>query len=338
MYDRPNSILCPECQLEVKPLDMFCPSCGFKEPFEFYTDKSVDIQSKLSRESWRKGVGPFSFAFPLAQNAFVFQPADKAAPHSIYKMLGVGLAIAIPGGAALYLLHILVAAILNILLSSSCLFLFGLLLYPLAAALIGFLIGKGIEKVAIKTLCRAPKYAKQISLASGLMGFIIYLIVYVSVLGVREGFDSFIDFLKLGSYLIAIPWTAWATSTISIESTPYCNTCNKYMHSIFWGKSGINGWPIKLEAKLLACALDKDFSALVNHPLEKATTLFNNVHGILWYCPECLEEGYFDLETTQVRRKIEDNKDKIESKTQLIYSTRLQKEDVDRFLPLIEIS
>ncbi|MCJ7695904.1 MAG: hypothetical protein MUO40_10820, partial [Anaerolineaceae bacterium] len=178
MYDRPSTILCPDCQMPIKHLDMFCPGCGFKEPFEFQNDKSIDLQSKLIKESWRKGAGPFSFAYPPAQNAYVFQPAEKATPAAIYKMLGIGLAIAIPGSAVLYLLHILVAYILNIL-SGSCLFFFGLLLYPLAAALIGFLIGKVIEQIAIKTLCRSPKYVKLISLVCGLVCFGAYVIVYL---------------------------------------------------------------------------------------------------------------------------------------------------------------
>ena len=337
MYDRPSTILCPDCQMPINHLDLFCPGCGFKEPVEFQNDKSIDLQTKLAKESWRKGAGPFSFALPPAQNAYVFHPAEKATPEAIYKMLGVGLAIAIPGGALLYLLHILVAAILSILLSSSCLFFFGLLLYPLAAVLIGLLIGKGIEKVAIKTLCRSPRYAKIISLVCGLVGFGVYLVVYFSVLGFQEGFDSFIDFLKLGSYLVAIPGTAWATSTISIESTPYCETCSQYMHAVFWGKPGVNGWPIKLESELLSSALAKDFQTMMTHPLEKSKPLFNNVRGILWYCPECQDEGYFNLETTQVRRKVEGNKEKIDSKTQLIFSSKLQKEDIEYLLSMSAI-
>lgn len=341
MSEFKDTIPCPVCKLEVDPQVEFCPACGYKEPakppidYQQIQDTQLRVKESL-REFARKAIGPFNFAFPEVQSAYVFHQANKASTRSILIMLGLGLLAAIAGGLLLYQLHRFVAYAISVLLAnrSFCLGITGLVSYPLAAALIGYLVAQMVNQAAILSQCRDTKTAKVIGLLAGLVAFAAYVVVYIKVLGVIESFDSWIDFLKLGSYLLILPGMTWYSVGKTIEGTPFCEKCNRFMKAKPLGGNANYCWPIGYESHLLEIFQNHNYSELLHLPLEKTQNGSSLVIATVWYCSKCRDNGYINLRTVQVRRRYENNKETFEQQKRLVYSAQMNHEQISELLAI----
>jgi len=339
MSELKDTIQCPICKLEIDPLVEFCPACGYKEPARPPVDwqKIPNLQERnnaMFPELARKAVGPFSFAFPQVEKAFVYLPGGKVSLRSLLAMLAVGLATAIGGGPLLYLMVYLLGAMTAVLLSnnSNCMAIGAIMLYLIIGVPVGLLIGKAVSHVALKTQVRNVKIVQVISLVSAVACFIAYLVFYIIILGPGEGFDSLIDFIKLTAYLLGLTITAWKSSKSDIEKTPFCETCQEYMTAIHWGDMVNAGWWIGHEAHLVHIFQDRDYEALPDLLLEKGQPWFSRVIATFWYCKRNQDYGYINVETIQTRRHFENRAEKAETQSRLVFSNELQPDDVKRLL------
>lgn len=345
MSEFKDTIPCPVCKLEVDPQVEFCPACGYKEPAKPPVDwQRIPLTTKnpqerlnaMTLELARKAAGPTNFRYPPVESVYIFKPGGHVSSRSLLAMLVAGLATSIAGGPLLYLLVYLLGLGVAVLLAnnSNCLAISAILLYSVVAVPVGFLIGNAVSHVAIKTQCRNPRTAQVISLVSAVACFISYLVFYTLVLGVGEGFDSLIDFLKLAAYLVAMSIAAWRSARSDIEKTPFCDQSQEYMKAINWGDPVNAGWPIGLESRLLDIFQLSNYKDLAGLPLERIQFYPSRVIATFWYCEKCKANGFINLETILVKRKLENNKETTDQQKRLVYSAQMNHEQISELLAI----
>lgn len=336
MNNDPMNILCPKCQTAVSEDMKNCPGCGYAQP-------TVNSLASAKDES-REGAGPFSFAYEEVQNVYKFKPSGNVSKIAIQHMLVLGLFTAVIGGPVLFFVIRIIGSVAASFLRfgflgvmTSFVLIFGG--FVIAGGLLGYLISLGVSSGAIKENCHDTKIPNRIGLICGFVGFGAYLLVYTLVIGVSVGFNSVIDFLKLGLIMIAILVASSVFSTSAIESTPFCDQCEEYMKPINFGRrtgagEGV-GWPIRYEEPIMNILQSRKFEELSKYGKDWVPKNYTSI--FVWYCGHCRQKGFINAETTQMRYEV-DTQGKRNAKylTRTIFSSSLDMSEVEKLRTVAE--
>ena len=292
--------VCPKCESLTPEGGTHCVGCGY----EFATANEA--------------VGPFSFRFPAVESAY--KPSGIGTAKANVLMIVFGLGAAIVLGPLIYVAHGIVAQIaafligLNICLSGLAGMVVYFLGYVFAAFIAGVLVGSAVGKGAISGKSRNSATAKRIGLTLGLVCFGTFLITYFAVLGMDEGFDSWVDFLKLGWNLFAVPAGAYVMADQAIKDTPFCEECQEFMK-----KTELKNMPIRHEKSLIAVLSAGALDRVFDFAPDAASTNFCKI--TVWSCDCDRGWGFVHMHTTQKRISVDKSGKRSEnSQTRMVFS------------------
>lgn len=294
---------CPTCKSMTPTGEEFCLGCGY----EFSTGKD--------------SVGPFSFGFPEVKSAYEYKPGGAGTPKGFLLMLLFGLGAAVVLGPLVYVTHILAAELgafgVN---AGGCFGIAGIIayiiIYAVAAPVAGMLLGNAIGRGAVRGQSQDTSAAKGFGLVYGLICFGVFALIYFNVLGMEEGLDSWLDYVKLGWNLITIPALAFSAGESAIRETPFCEPCQKFLK-----KMVLKRRPIRYEPELISLLEGGDYHQISALPIQTAG---NNCEISVWSCDCERGSGYVHMNTHQSRiEKDNNNKDKVVVKSRLVFSAEV---------------
>ncbi len=299
---------CPKCETSILAGEAYCSGCGY----EFSTNN--------------ESIGPFSFAFPVVESAYI--PSGIGTQKGTLLMVIYSLGAAVVIGPLIYLTHILAAEMaaglirMGICLSGLLGMLVYFLGYILAAPIAGLLVGAAIGKGAIHGKSRNSATAKRIGIIMGMVCFASFIATYISALGMKEGFDSWIDYLKLSWNVIAIPVAAYYAADESIKGTPFCEECQQFMK-----KAELKKRSIRYEKQLMDVLDTNELNKISTFPPDEGTKNYCKV--TFWSCGCERGGGFIHMHTTQMRIS-KDNSGKVNENTQtrLVFSRKVAKTNI----------
>jgi hypothetical protein len=300
--------VCPKCESLTPEGESHCVGCGY----EFATGNEA--------------VGPFSFQFPAVESAY--KPSGIGTAKGNVLMVIFGLAAAIVLGPLIYVAHVVLAGIaaflvgLNICLSSLAGMAIYFIGYVFAALIAGALVGTAIGKGAISGKSRNAAVAKRIALVLGLVCCGTFLVTYFAVLGIGEGFDSWVDFLKMGWNLFAIPGAAFMMADQAIKDTPFCEDCQEFMK-----KTELKDRPIRHERSLLAVLSAGQLNRVSEFTPDAGSKNYCKI--AVWSCDCDRGWGFVHMHTTQERVSVVKSGKKSEnSQTRMVFSARVSRSEL----------
>jgi hypothetical protein len=304
--------VCPKCESLTLEGGTHCVGCGY----EFATGNEA--------------VGPFSFQFPAVESAY--KPSGIGTGKGNVLMIVFGLGAAIVLGPLIYVAHGIIAQIaafligLNICLSSLVGMVVYFLGYVFAALIAGALVGTAVGRGAISGKSRNAAAAQRIALVFGLVCFGAFLVTYFAVLGMDEGLDSWVDFLKLGWNLFAVPAGAYVIADQAIKDTPFCEECQEFMK-----KMELKNRPIRHEKSLMAVLNAGALDRVSDFPPDAAST--NSCKITVWSCDCERGWGFVHMNTTQKRISVDKSGKRTEnSQTRMVFSARFTRSQLARLL------
>jgi len=306
--------VCPKCETSTPESETYCLGCGY----EFSTGNEA--------------IGPFSFEFPVAENAY--KPSGIGTPKGNLLMFIYGLGAAVVLGPLIYVTHIIAAEIaaffvrLGFCLSGlvgMAIYFFGYILgAPIAGALVGMAIGKG----AINGKSRNSAAAKRIGLILGLVCFSAFVTTYISILGMDEGFDSWLDYLKMGWNLLTVPLVAYIMADETIKDTPFCEECQEFMKKV-----ELKNRPIRYEKSLIAILNTGELYKVSDFLPDEENK--NYIRITVWSCNCDRGWGFAHMHTTQKRiSKDSAGKATENTQTRLVFSAKFAKSQLEMLLSL----
>jgi hypothetical protein len=299
---QPGTQVCPKCESLTPEGETHCVGCGY----EFATGNEA--------------VGPFTFQFPAVESAY--KPSGIGTGKGSLLMIVFGLVAAIVLGPLIYVAHGIIAQIaafligLNICLSSLAGMVVYFLGYVFAALIAGALVGTAVGRGAISGKSRNAATAQRIALVLGLVCFGAFLGTYFAVLGMDEGLDSWVDFLKLGWNLFAVPAGAYMMADQAIKDTPFCEECQEFMK-----KTELKNRPIRQEKSLMAVLNAGALDRISDFPPDATSTNFCKI--TVWSCDCERGWGFVHMNTTQKRISVDKSGKRTEnSQTRMVFSAR----------------
>ncbi|MFN2182345.1 MAG: FHA domain-containing protein [Anaerolineae bacterium] len=299
---QPGTQVCPKCESLTPEGETHCVGCGY----EFATGNEA--------------VGPFTFQFPAVESAY--KPSGIGTGKGSLLMIVFGLVAAIVLGPLIYVAHGIIAQIaafligLNICLSSLAGMVVYFLGYVFAALIAGALVGTAVGRGAISGKSRNAAAAQRIALVLGLVCFGAFLGTYFAVLGMDEGLDSWVDFLKLGWNLFAVPAGAYMMADQAIKDTPFCEECQEFMK-----KTELKNRPIRQEKSLMAVLNAGALDRISDFPPDATSTNFCKI--TVWSCDCERGWGFVHMNTTQKRISVDKSGKRTEnSQTRMVFSAR----------------
>ena len=294
---------CPQCETLAPAGETYCHGCGY----EFSTGNEA--------------VGPFSFQLPAVESAY--KPSGIGTAKGTLLMLVFGLGAAIVLGPLIYATHVIAAQIaalflrMNMCLSGLAGTVIFFLGYALAAPMTGALVGTAIGRGAIVGKSRNSAAARRMGLALGLVCFGTFVVTYFAVLGMDEGLDSLIDYLKLGWNLLAVPFVAYIMADEAIKDTPFCEECQEFMR-----KAELKNRPIRHEKALLAVLNAGEVGKVGNFAPDEESKNYCKI--TVWSCNCDRGWGFVHMHTTQ-RRISKNTSGKVTENTQtrMVFSARV---------------
>jgi|GEM_PF-6826763 len=306
---------CPFCKTKTTLGEKYCPSCGY----EFETGK--------------KGVGPFKFTYPEVES--IYKPSGKVSlkGKSLILLTGI-LAGASFGAISSIILYILILAsyiigftYLNIrgwkIALTSLMLFFGAPI--LAGMLLGRLISWTIDKVTLKVKNRSIKTARIVGYIAASIGFLCYLPFSLSVLTYSIKAEWWYIMLSIPLYIVGLRMQLKNIGKI-VKEKPFCENCERYMEKI-----EVATIPIRCEEELMENLKSRTLDKIISLPTAtKEDKDYSEVS--MWRCNSC-GQGIINVKTIQVRFKYKNEKiESIERRSQLIYSSYLNKEETDKII------
>ena len=143
-----------------------------------------------------------------------------------------------------------------------------------------------------------------------------FLVTYFAVLGMGEGLDSWIDFLKMGWNLFAIPAGACIMADQAMKDTPFCEECQEFMK-----KTELKNRAIRHEKSLMAVLNAGALDRVSDFPPDVVCTNFSKI--TVWSCDCEKGWGFVHMHTTQKRISIDKSGKRSEnSQTRMVFSAR----------------
>jgi hypothetical protein len=300
--------VCPKCESLTPEGGTHCIGCGY--------DFSTGVEA----------IGPFSFQFPAVESAYKPSGIGTARGNVLMVVFGLGAAILL--GPLIYVAHVILAGIaaflvgLNICLSSLAGMAIYFIGYVFAALIAGALVGTAVGRGAISGKSRNAAAAKRIGLVLGLLCFGGFVLTYFAVLGMGEGLDTWIDYLKMAWNLFAVPGAAFMMADQAIKDTPFCEECREFMK-----KTELKNRPIRQERSLLAVLSAGQLNRVSEFPPDVGDKNYCKI--TVWSCNCDRGWGFVHMHTMQKRISVDKSGKRTEnSQTRMVFSARFSRSEL----------